>query len=214
MQMFYNMVMNILLKDSDPDPEVWKMCVNYFESHRSGGHDTMQVTKYLDKNYKFASKRKKYGKNILLVLRKDVASALNDLNKDEHLIPHKNFTRIKSKRGYLYSYLPKTTSNILDETTNNKPFQTALDFEAPDEQETPLELPKTEEDNSEETTSETSSIMQDNSPLFEDVQAAFKINGAIEMAIDETKKIILHGLDDCNFSITKNRDKITIEISN
>jgi hypothetical protein len=91
---------------------------------------------------------------------------------------------------------PYETKTIL------KPTQTSFKFdqkEEIEEREAPLE----------ETT-----IMDEISPLFEDIIAADKINDPIQQILDIYNNINLHHIDNFNISTIRGNKKITIGISN
>jgi len=56
--------------------------------------------------------------------------------------------------------------------------------------------------------------MEQNSPLFEDIIAADKINDPIQQIIDIYNNINLQDLQDFNISTIRDNKKITIGISN
>lgn len=128
--------------------------------------------------------------------------------------PIVNFKVISTDKEFLYQYqhnpklkLPKPieidvpnkymTKKLL------KPSQTNFNFEQIDEETTQHPQPITEEQN-----------MRENSPLFEDIIAADKINDPIQQILDIYYNIKLHNLDNFNISSIRDNKKITIQISN
>ena len=180
------------------DPLRSKMVIDFFDNPQTDKKLNDLCYDFI-KRYNFTSKRLKYGNDIFKAVQKDIASVLNYFYTKENLISLRNFHRIDTKDGYLYSSLLKTTNHVLPKET---PSQLAMDFELKEEEETPLE---------ENTT------MEENSPLFEDIIAADFINkeeDVITKILDNYNKINIFNLEEITFITTRDNKKITINIAN
>lgn len=179
------------------DPLRSKMVIDFFNNPQSDKKLNDLCHDFIAR-YNFTSKRLKYGNDIFKAVQKDIASVLNYFYTKENLISLRNFHRIDTKEGYLYSSLPKTTSYVLPKETSP---QLALDFEQKDEQETPLEANTTTEENC---------------PLFEDIKAADSINNPdlISAILENYQQMNIYNLEEITFIATRGNKKITINISN
>ena len=182
--------------NQEPDPFRSKMVIDFFNNHEIGQHMLNDLCYNFIEKYNFTSKKLKYGDDIFKAVQKDIASVLKDFFTNENLIPLRNFTREKTKDGFVYSYLQKTTNNVLPKETSS---QLVLEFELKEQQETTLEETPT---------------MEENCPLFEDIRASDKINDPIQMIVDNYANIDLYGIDEVQFTATKFGKKITITIAN
>jgi hypothetical protein len=169
------------------------MIFDYFEDLKPTNHYATDLVKcFLDK-YNFISKRQKYGDYPYKEVMKDITSVLNDCFKDEKLNALRNFTRVMTKDGYLYSHLEKTTCYVL-------PVQTSFDYDEPEE---------------------TTDIQEDSntdeiSPLLEDIKAADYINITDPMFYwaEKSLQMDIENLDEVTFVKILHNKKIQVTISN
>lgn len=168
---------------------------------------------------------------MLCQINNEVSSNFTKFTDPKYKTNHKlNFVQHPAENGaFFYSYdenkklkLPKTKQveghNPYATTTILKPTQTSFKFE-----EQIVEIAKPEEIVAIEeideilaiqTPTEETSTMEENSQLFEDIQAADKIHDPIQMIMDIYNKINLHDLNDFNVSSIRDNKKITITVSN
>lgn len=181
-----------------PDPLRSKMVIDFFDNPQSDKKLNDLCYDFIAR-YNFTSKRLKYGNDIFKAVQKDIASVLNYFYTKENLIPQRNFHRIDTKDGYLYSSLLRTTNHVLPKETSP---QLAMDFELKEEQETPLE---------------TNITMEENCPLLDDIRAADSINkeeDVISTILDNYNKMNIYNLEEITFITTRDNKKITINIAN
>jgi hypothetical protein len=188
------------------------MVFRLFDNSDVKGYLLKHITSNLMERYNFVNLRSKYsGKELERRLRRIISSLLSAYYEKEYLAAQRNFERVMTEEGYLYSSLPKTSDLVLKPQSS---AQLALDYDTKDEPETD-ELVEDEPDTSEdeETTSE-ETTMQENCPLLDDILASDNINDPIQRIIDNYSNIDLFGIDQVQFTATKSGKKITITIAN
>jgi len=184
--------------NQQPDPFQYKMIIDFFDNPQTEKKLNDLCYDFIAR-YNFTAKRQRHGDNIFIPVQKDIASVLNYFYTKENLISQRNFHRIDTKDGYLYSSLSRTTNNVLPKQTSS---QLAMDFELKEEQKTPLE---------------TNTTMEENCPLLDDIKAADSINkeeDVITTILDNYNKMNIFNLEEITFITTRDNKKITINISN
>jgi len=200
------------ISNTESDPFQSVMVFRLFDNSDVKGYLLKHITSNLMERYNFVNLRSKYsGKELERRLNRIISSLLSAYYEKEYLAAQRNFERVMTEEGYLYSSLPKTSDLVLKPQSS---AQLALDYDTKDEPETD-EFVEDEPDTSkdEETTSE-ETTMQENSPLIEDILASDKINDPIQRIIDNYSNIDLFGIDQVQFTATKSGKKITITIAN
>jgi hypothetical protein len=186
----------------------------FMENNKEGIYSTNYISQWICNNFDLTGKNPT-SRGMLTQINNEVSSNFTKFTEPKYKTNHKlNFEQHPQENGaFFYSYKrnkklklptpveivapnPYETKNIL------KPTQTSFNFEQNEEIDT-TEAPL------EETT-----IMDENSPLFEDIIAADKINDPIQQIIDIYNNINLHNIDDFNISTIRDNKKITIGISN
>ena len=200
------------ISNTESDPFQSVMVFRLFDNSDVKGYLLKHITSNLMERYNFVNLRSKYsGKELERRLRRIISSLLSAYYEKEYLAAQRNFERVMTEEGYLYSSLPKTSDLVLKPQSS---AQLALDYDTKDEPETD-ELVEDEPDTSEdeETTSE-ETTMQENCPLLDDILASDNINDPIQRIIDNYSNIDLFGIDQVQFTATKSGKKITITIAN
>ncbi len=184
-----------------PEPKYMRV-VEFFETHQENKFNSTDVKNYLLKHHDFSNKKIRKGWTLDKIVMVETSSVLSLFYSDEkeysHLKPLRNFEREKIGREWYYWYVNynKPVIPIIE----NTPIQTTLDFEEP-----------IQETNQEKILEQS---QEQNSPLFEDIIAADKINDPIQQIIDIYNNINIHNLQDFNISTIRDNKKITIGISN
>jgi len=187
----------------------------FFQQHQEEIYSTNYISQYICNNFDLSKKKiPKSGIPMMQQINNEVSSNFSKFADPKHKKnPIVNFIVISTGKEFLYQYQHNTklklpTPSIIDvpnkykTTILLKPTQTSFNFEQKEEIkviETPLEK---------------ITNMEQNSPLFEDIIAADKINDPIQQIIDIYNNINIHNLQDFNISTIRDNKKITIQISN
>jgi len=184
----------------------------FMENHKEEMYSTNYISQWICNNFDLR-KKNPTKRGMLCQINNEVSSNFSKLMKPS-CKRQVNFEQHPGTKGeFYYSFKenkklklptpkeivapnPYETKNIL------KPTQTSFNFEQKDELKQ-LEAPLEE-----------ITIIDENSPLFEDIIAADKINDPIQQIIDIYNKINLHHINDFNISSIRDNKKITINISN
>jgi hypothetical protein len=173
-----------------PKPKYMRV-VEFFEKNQDKKFNSTDVKNYLLQHHDFSKKIIRKGWTLERTVMVETSSVLSLFYSDEkqyqHLKPLRNFQREKIGNEWYYSHI-----------NYNAPIQTTLNFEEP-------------QTNQEKTLEQSQKI---NSPLFEDIIAADKINDPIQQIIDIYNNINIQDLQDFNISTIRDNKKITIAISN
>ena len=173
-----------------PKPKYMRV-VEFFETHQDKKFNSTDVKNYLLQHHDFSKKIIRKGWTLEQTVMVETSSVLSLFYSDEkqyaHLKPLRNFQREKIGNEWYYWHI-----------NYNAPIQTTFNFEEP-------------QTNEEKTLEQSQEI---NSPLFEDIIAADKINDPIQQIIDIIKNIDLHNLEQFTISSIRDNKKITIDISN
>jgi hypothetical protein len=196
----------------------------FMENHKEGIYSTNYISQWICNNFDLR-KKNPTKRGMLCQINNEVSSNFTKFTDPKYKTNHKlNFVQHPAENGaFLYSFvenkklkLPKTKQveghNPYATTKILKPTQTSFKFE-----EQIVEIAKPEEILAIEeiqTPTEETSTMEENSQLFEDIQAADKIHDPIQMIMDIYNKINLHDLNDFNISSIRDNKKITITVSN
>ena len=186
----------------------------FMENHKEGMYSTNYISQYICNNFDLTGKNPT-DKGMLCQINNEVSSNFTKFTGSKYKTNHKlNFEQHPAENGaFFYSYkrnkklkLPTpveiVASNPYETKKILKPTQTSFNFELKEEIEE-------QEVQIQETTK-----MEENSPLFEDIIAADKINDPIQQILDIYNSINLHNLQDFNISSIRDNKKITIGISN
>ncbi len=184
----------------------------FMENHQEGKYSTNYISQWICNNFDLSEKNPT-SRGMLTQINNEVSSNFSKLMKPNNRRPI-NFEQHPAENGaFYYSYkennllkLPTPAEidihNPYETKTILKPTQTSFNFELKETNEI-IEAPL------EETT-----IIDENSPLFEDIIAADKINDPIQQIIDIYNNIKIHDIEDFNISSIRDNKKITIKISN
>ena len=184
----------------------------FMQNHKAGLYSTNYISQWICNNFDLR-KKNPTKRGMLCQINNEVSSNFSKLMKPT-CKRQLNFEQHPGTKGeFYYSFkenkklklpTPKeiVAPNPYETKTILKPTQTSFKFdqkEEIEEREAPLE----------ETT-----IMDEISPLFEDIIAADKINDPIQQILDIYNNINLHHIDNFNISTIRGNKKITIGISN
>ena len=182
------------------------------ENHKEEMYSTNYISQWICNNFDLR-KKNPTKRGMLCQINNEVSSNFSKLMKPS-CKRQVNFEQHPGTKGeFYYSFkenkklklpTPKEIVALNPYETKNilKPTQTSFNFEQKDELKQ-LEAPLEE-----------ITIIDENSPLFEDIIAADKINDPIQQIIDIYNKINLHHINDFNISSIRDNKKITINISN
>jgi hypothetical protein len=174
----------------------------FMENHQEGLYSTNYISQYICNNFDLSGKNPTE-KGMLAQINCEVSSTFSKFIDPKYNSKQPiNFQQHIGKNGsYLYSY--KKNNNLNLPTPNSitlhnpyrtkkllKPTQTTFDFQQEEE----------------------TIIIE--TPLFEDIVAADKINDPIQMIFDIYNNIKINNIDNFNISTIRDNKKITIEISN
>lgn len=193
-----------------------KQMLYFFQQNQEEIYSTNYISQYICNNFDLSKKKiPKSGIPMIQQVNNEVSSNFTKFADPKYKKnPIVNFKVISTDKEFLYQYqhnpklkLPTPTEidvpNKYMTTKLLKPSQTNFNFEQIDE-EAPQHLQTTIEEQN----------MNENSPLFEDIIAADKINDPIQQILDIYYNIKLHNLDNFNISSIRDNKKITIQISN
>jgi hypothetical protein len=190
----------------------------FFEQHQEEMYSTNYISQYICNNFDLSKKKiPKSGIPMMQQINNEVSSNFSKFADPKHKKnPIVNFKVISKGKEFLYQYqhnpklkLPTLTEidvpNKYKTTILLKPSQTNFNFKQTEEQ-TEDSQPITEEQNTTE-----------NSPLFEDIIAADLINkeeDIVSRILENYQKMNIYNLEEITFITTRDKKKVTINISN
>jgi hypothetical protein len=182
------------------------------QNHKEGLYSTNYISQWICNNFDLR-KKNPTKRGMLFQINNEVSSNFSKLMKPT-CKRQLNFEQHSGTKGeFYYSFkenkklkLPTPVEIVADNPYETKkilkPTQTSFNFELKEEIE------------EQEAQIEETNTMEENSPLFEDIIAADKINDPIQQILDIYNNIKLHNLDNFNISSIRDNKKITIQISN
>jgi hypothetical protein len=196
-----------------------KQMLYFFQQNQEEIYSTNYISQYICNNFDLSKKKiPKSGIPMIQQVNNEVSSNFTKFADPKYKKnPIVNFKVISTDKEFLYQYqhnpklkLPTPTEidvpNKYMTTKLLKPSQTNFNFEQIDE-EAPQHLQTTIEEQN----------MNENSPLFEDIIAADKINkeeDIVSTILENYQKMNIYNLEEITFITTRCKKKVTINISN